>query len=250
MRKITAIIPTFNEEMHIEEAIKSVSFADEIIVIDSYSTDNTGALVKKYNVTFIQREFDDFSSQKNFAIEKAKYDWICLLDADERIPDILKNEILETVAKSNEVVAFWIYRSNIFMNRIIKHGGWQNDKVIRLFRKDSCRYNGKLVHEEIKTEGKVGYLKNKIIHDSYKGIDNVISKRNKYAELQAKTLYNKGLKPNAFHFLMKPTFRFVKHYFIQKGFLDGFPGFIISFMYFYTVLMRYVKLWLMNRKMI
>lgn len=249
MTKITAIIPTFNEEIHIEEAIKSVDFADEIIVIDSFSTDNTVQLIKKYNVVLIQRIFDDFSSQKNFAIEQAKYNWICVLDADERITKPLRDEILLQVSINNKEVAFWVYRSNIFMNRKIKYSGWQNDKVVRLFKKDSCRYNGKLVHEEIYANGKIGFLKNKMLHYSYKNFDTVISKRNKYAKLQAIALHNKGKTPNLFHFFVKPFFRFFKHYIVRRGFLDGFPGFIIAFMYVYTVFVRYVKLWLLINKM-
>lgn len=247
--KITAIIPTFNEEIHIEEAIKSVSFADEIIIIDSYSTDNTVALIKRHKVTLIQRVFDDFSSQKNYAIGQATHDWIFVLDADERVTEFLREEILQTVLNKEESVAYWIYRSNIFMNREIKYSGWQNDKVIRLFNKEYCKYNGKLVHEEITAKGKVGFLKNKLEHYSYKNFDTVILKRNKYAQLQAESLYKKGVTPNLFHFLIKPAFRFFKHYIIQKGFLDGFQGFIISFMYCYTVLVRYIKLWLLIRKM-
>lgn len=247
--KITAIIPTFNEEIHIEEAIKSVSFADEIIVIDSYSTDNTVVLIKKHKVTLMQRVFDDFSSQKNYAIDQAKHDWVFVLDADERVTETLREEILQTVLNKTQSVAYWIYRSNIFMNRKIKYSGWQNDKVIRLFNKEYCKYNGRLVHEEIFTEGKVGFLKNKIEHYSYKNFDTVILKRNRYAQLQAETLYKKGVTPNLFHFLIKPAFRFFKHYIIQRGFLDGFQGFIISFMYVYTVFVRYIKLWLLIRKM-
>ncbi len=121
--KITAIILTLNEEILIEEAIKTVDFADEIIVIDSYSTDETVELAKKCNVRLIQRKFDDFSSQKNFAIDNAKYDWIYILDADERVPVDLRKEILEAVKKPNEVVGFFIYRTFYFLNKNIKYGG-------------------------------------------------------------------------------------------------------------------------------
>ena len=248
--RVTAIIPTFNEEIHIEEAIKSVSFADEIIVIDSYSTDNTVALIKKHKVTLIQRVFDDFSSQKNYAIDLAKHNWIFVLDADERVTEALREEILQTLLnKEEKPVAYWIYRSTIFMNRKIKYSGWQNDKVIRLFNKEYCKYNGKLVHDEIAADGQVGFLKNKIEHYSYKNFDTAILKRNKYAQLQAETLYKKGVTPNVFHFLIKPPFRFFKHYIIRRGFLDGFQVFIIAFIYFYTVFVRYIKLWLLIRKM-
>lgn len=250
MSKITAIIPTFNEEIHIEDAIQSVQFADEIIIIDSFSTDKTVKIAKKHNVVLIQRIFDDYSSQKNFAIDKATHNWICILDADERISIALKKEILKKVSseETNES-AFWIYRSNIFMNKEIKYSGWQNDKVIRLFKKDSCRYNGQLVHEEIYTKEKIGFLKNKIVHNTYKSFDIFISKKNDYATLQALELNKKNVKPNLYHFILKPIIRFNRHYFFRGGIFDGVPGLVISYVAMYTVFIRYVKLWLLIKKM-
>jgi len=147
--KITAIIPTLNEEFNIEDAIKSVSFADEIIVIDSFSDDRTIEIAKKYKVRIIQRTFDNFSSQKNYAINLAHNNWIYVLDADERINKELRDEILKSVQNPNNDVGFYIYRTFYFFDREIKYGGWQRDKVIRLFRKDKCKYDGKLVHELI-----------------------------------------------------------------------------------------------------
>ena len=131
--KITGIIPTYNEENNIEAAIDSLSFVDELIIIDSYSTDKTVALANAKGVRLVQREFDDFSSQKNYAIDLAKHSWIFILDADERIPSLLKKEIQIELTKTNTSAAYWIKRSNIFMNKRIKYSGWQHDKVIRLF---------------------------------------------------------------------------------------------------------------------
>ena len=248
-KKITAIIPTFNEEFHIESAIKSVDFADEIIVIDSFSTDRTVEIVGRHDVKLIQRKFDNFSSQKNHAINLSQHDWVFILDADESIPVSLKKEIIETISIEAIEVAYWIYRVNIYMNKEIKYSGWQNDKSVRLFNKQFCKYDGKLVHENIIVKGKTGVLKAKMIHDSYKGIDAMILKRNKYAQFQAEMLFKEGEKPNLFHFIIKPIFRFFKHYIVQLGFLDGFRGFIVSFTYSYTVFMRYVKLWLLHHNL-
>jgi len=247
--KISAIIPTFNEEDYIEAAIKSVDFADEIIIIDSYSTDNTIEIAKKYNVKIIQREFDDFSSQKNYAITLTKYNWVYILDADERIPKSLKKEIIAAVSSKAKEVAYRVYRINIYMNKEIKYSGWQNDRSIRLFKKEFCKYDGKLVHENIVANGKTGVLKTKMKHYSYKGIDAMILKRNKYAQFQAVMLFEKGRKPNLFHFMLKPLIRFFKHYIVQLGFLDGFRGLIISFTYSYTVFIRYVKLWMLHHNL-
>lgn len=245
--KITGIIPTFNEEEHIEAAIDSLNFADEIIVLDSFSTDATVERAQSKGVKILQRKFDNFSSQKNFAIEHASHSWIFLLDADERVSTELQKEVLEIISKPSKYSAYWIFRSNFFMKRRIKYSGWQNDKVIRLFMKEKSHYNGKLVHEEIQTEGEIGWLKNKLDHYTYKGFISFIQKKNHYAQLQAKELAEKGLKPGVFHFLIKPLYRFINHYFLRRGFLDGTEGFFIAIFSAYSIFARYVNLWLLNR---
>ncbi|MFK8060649.1 MAG: glycosyltransferase family 2 protein [Polaribacter sp.] len=246
MTKITAIIPTLNEETHIEEAIKSVSFADEIIVIDSYSTDKTLALAEKHSVKIIKRKFDDFSSQKNFAINKAKNPWIYILDADERVTPEVKKEILEAVKNPKDKVGFFVRRSFYFAGKNINYGGCQRDKVVRLFLKEHCKYKG-VVHETIITEGNLGFFKHKIEHYSYKNYDHYISKMNHYGALRGKQYFEAGKKVNLFHILIKPPARFFIHYFIRLGFLDGFPGYIFAKAQAYGVYVRYIKLWLLNR---
>ena len=247
--KITGIIPTYNEEINIEAAIDSLSFVDELIIIDSYSTDKTVALANAKGVRLVQREFDDFSSQKNYAINLAKHSWVFILDADERIPSLLKKEIQTELTKTDTSAAYWIKRSNIFMNKRIKYSGWQHDKVIRLFKKESSKYDGKLAHEEIQTDGEVGILENKIEHYTYKDFNEFVRKNTFYAQLQAKDLAKKGKKATLFHFIAKPSFRFFKHYILQKGFLDGIEGFFIASFYAYTTFLRYVHLWLLNRNL-
>ena len=246
-QKITAIIPTLNEEFNIEDAIKSVSFADEIIVIDSFSDDDTVNLAKKHNVRILQREFDNFSSQKNYAIDLAKHNWIYILDADERVNEVLKNEILSAIQSSNDLVGFYIYRAFYFFDRKINYGGWQRDKVIRLFRKDKCKYDGKLVHELVKYEGEISFLKNKIEHYSYQNYDYYSSKLDQYTSLQAEELFRKKRRVNAYHVTIKPIYRFFSHYILRFGFLDGFPGFVLANQQAYGVFTRYVKLWLLYK---
>lgn len=245
--KITAIIPTLNEEFNIKDAIKSVSFADEIIVIDSFSDDNTIEIAKKYKARIIQRQFDNFSSQKNYAINLAKHNWVYILDADERVNEELKNEILAAVQNSTNFVGFYIYRAFYFFDRKIKYGGWQRDKVIRLFKKGKCKYDGKLVHELIEFNGEIGFLKNKIEHYSYQNYDYYSSKLDQYTSLQAEELFKKKRKVNAYHVTIKPLFRFFSHYILRFGFLDGFPGFVLANQQAYGVFTRYIKLWLLYK---
>ena len=245
--KITAIIPTLNEEFNIEDAIKSVDFADEIIIIDSFSDDNTIEIAKKQNVRIIQRVFDDFSSQKNYAINLAKHNWIYILDADERVNTALRDEILNAVKNAHNYVGFYIYRAFYFFDVKIKYGGWQRDKVIRLFRKDACKYDGKLVHELIAYTGEVSILQHKIEHYSYQNYDYYSIKLDQYTSLQAEELYKKNRKVNVYHVTIKPLFRFFSHYILRLGFLDGFPGFVLANHHAYGVFTRYVKLWLLYK---
>ncbi len=240
--KITAIIPTLNEAKNIEDAINTVDFADEIIVIDSYSSDNTVEIAEKNNVRVIQRKFDNFSSQKKYAISKAKYEWIYILDADERVPAKLRIEILKAMESPADIVGFYVYRTFYFLKKKINYGGWQSDKVIRLFRKDKCEYNDNLVHETINFQGKITFLKNKIDHYSYRSYNHYLSKLNHYASLQAEELFKNNKRVNIFHITLKPAFRFFVHFIIRRGFLDGFPGFVLATQHAFGVLTRYLKL--------
>jgi glycosyltransferase involved in cell wall biosynthesis len=246
MTKITAIIPTLNEEVHIAAAIESVSFADEIIVIDSFSKDKTLEIAERCNVKIIKRKFDDFSTQKNFAINQAKNPWIYILDADERVTHQVEKEILQAVKHPKDYVAFYVRRSFYFAGKNINYGGCQRDKVVRLFLKKECNYKG-VVHEKIVTAGKIGFFKNKIEHYSYKSYDHYISKMNHYGALRGKQYLEEGKKVNLFHILIKPPARFVIHYFIRLGFLDGFPGYIFAKTQAYGVYTRYIKLWILNK---
>lgn len=241
-KKVTAIIPTFNEESHIEEAIHSVSFADEIIVIDSFSADQTLDLAKKHKVRILQRVFDDFSSQKNYAIDQATYNWIYILDADERVSKELRKEILNCLHDPCQKVGFYIFRKFYYHQKKINFGGWQRDKVMRLFRKDKCRYDGSFVHETIKYEGEVGKMKNKIDHYSYTGFDHYENKLMHYAALKALSLYQKKKSVNFFHLHIKPPARFFIDYFLKFGILDGKEGMILALHQYRGVKERYTKL--------
>ena len=247
---LTAIIPTLNEEHNIREVLESVSFADEIIVVDSFSTDNTVAIAKGLATKVIQHEYINSATQKNWIIPQAKHEWVLIVDADERITRALQEEIINVLENNPDKNSYWIHRSNFFMGRKIRYSGWQNDRVIRLFRRDICKYENKRVHAEIIPVGKTGTLKNKILHNTYTSIDDYIKKLNRYAWWQANDLHNNGFgRINFFHILIKPMYRFFYHYFIKLGILDGMPGFTISILNAYAVGTRYIKLWLKRKKL-
>lgn len=245
--KISALLITYNEERHIEKFLEEAWYADEIIVVDSESTDKTRELaVKNPKVTFITRKFNNFTDQKNFAIEKANNEWITFYDADERIPRALVNEMIEEIQK-DEADTFYVYRKFYFVDKHIKFSGWHNDRAVRLFKKSKNRYgNDRLVHEQIISQGRIKYLKNRLDHYSYHSVEEYERKLAQYSHLRARELFARGLKPNLFHYLIKPWYRFVSHYFIRFGFLDGREGYIISRLLAHSVFKRYLflnKMW-------
>lgn len=249
MEKITAIIPCFNEEMNIKAAIESCLFADEIICVDSFSTDKTVEIIKSYpQVTLLQHEYINSAAQKNWTIPQAKNDWIFLLDADEMTSPELIDEIKQTVASSPEHVAYWIGRTNYFMDQELKHI-WSGDAVIRLFRKSKCRYQDKHVHAEIETDGSVSRLKHKLKHDTYKGkgLNSHLQKAQRYTTWAALDRVHKIKKITYHHLIIKPFFGFLKRYILGKGFLDGKAGFIISCMGAWNVFIRNVKIMRMHQ---
>jgi glycosyltransferase involved in cell wall biosynthesis len=242
-RKISAIIPCFNEEKHIEAVLRSVRFADEVILVDSFSTDKTLDLAEGLYDKLLQREYENSASQKNWAIPQATHDWILLVDADERVTPELQKEILGILDSDKiQAEAFWIRRANHFLGKRIRYSGWQRDKVIRLFQKKH-RYQEKHVHSEVIAEGNIPILKNRLLHYTADSVEKYVKKLDRYAYWSSLDAEKKGVNPNFFHFRVKPAFRFVKQYVFQRGFLDGRAGFIICKLDAYVVFQRYALLW-------
>lgn len=246
--KITALAISYNEALNVERYIERLKFADEIIFVDSESTDNTQTLAAQMGAKVLTRPFTNFSEQRNFAIAQASHDWILFFDLDEIITPELEEEIKATVKNPGGKNAFFVKRTFHFMGKRIRFGGWQNDKAIRLFNKNHGTYNGNLVHEEVKADGKVGILKNRLNHYSYKSFDNYNDKLNLYSKLQALNLYQKKVRPNVYHFFIRPLYRFMWQYFFRLGVLDGKEGFILAYVHSFSVFKRYLQLWMMYRK--
>ena len=244
MEKVTAIIPCYNEEKNIERAIQSVKWADEIMVVDSYSTDKTLEIAKKHTSFTLQHEYENSAAQKNWAIPQANHPWIFLLDADEVVTPELQSEVKSILQKNTPHDAFWIKRQNYFMGKKLKYS-WSGDKVIRLFKRDTCKYQPLHVHAEIITEGSISQLKNKIEHHSYeyKSLERHLKRMDIYTTWGAYDRVEKVGKVTMFHLFLKPFWRFIRHYFIQLGMLDGKVGFVIAVMSSYTVFLRSLKLW-------
>ncbi len=242
--KITGLVITFNEEKNIEEVILNLDFVDELIIVDSYSTDKTIDIIKKYpKVKFVLNKFENYTSQRNLALEYAQHEWILFIDADERVSKNLKTEIVETVNNESVNMAFYLYRKFMFQGKHLRFSGWQTDKNIKLFRKGKAKYiSNKLVHEKLTIDGSVGKLASKLIHYSYTDYESYKQKMIYYGQLKAKELFLKGIKPNAFHFIVKPAYKFFHSYLIRLGILDGKKGIIICYLNALSVFVRFQEL--------
>jgi glycosyltransferase involved in cell wall biosynthesis len=241
---LSVIIPTYNEAAYILDALASVAFADQIILIDSFSEDKTVALAKPLVTKIIEREFDNFSSQKNAALQYATSDWVLFLDADERVTQSLEQEIIATISNPTHG-GYKINFPHFYMNRFLYS---HSDDVLRLVKREGASYSGN-VHEKLRCEGTIGKLENHMLHYTYKGLTNYITKKESYAWYQAEQLYNKGKKATLFHFFFKPIYRFLKSFIIKGGYKDGVPGLTVAAVNAYGVFERYAKLRLLYKGM-
>lgn len=242
--KISGLVITLNEEKNIEAVINNLDFVDELIIVDSFSTDHTVGIIKKYpHVTLVQNRFENYTAQRNLALDLATHPWILFLDADERITPKLKTEIQETVQNPASADAYFFVRKFMFQDKELHFSGWQTDKNIRLFKKDKARYIiGRLVHEQLKVDGKTAVLKHKLIHYSYLDYATYKSKMVNYGKLKAKELFVKNVTPTLFHQFVKPTYKFLHSYIIRLGILDGRKGVIICYLNALSVAVRYPEL--------
>ncbi len=243
--KITALLITLNEINNIEAVLENIGFADEIIVVDSYSTDGTVEKVNEHKkAKLIQRPFKNYTDQKSFTMNQATNDWVLFMDADERLTDTLKNEILKTVnSEGLESVAFMFLRTFMFKNKVLRFSGWQSDKNYRLFRKSRVYFdNDRIVHETLVVNGKSGIMKNKLIHYSYSDYEDYKGKMVKYGQMKAIEEHQKNKKAYPYHFIFRPLYKFINHYILRLGILDGRKGITICYLNALGVYSRYKEL--------
>ena len=240
---VSVIITTFNEEWNIADCIESVLWADEIFLVDSYSTDRTMEIARQYPIVTRRREYFGSAAQKNWSIDRVKHDWVLILDADERVPDDLAREILEILAAEPEYRGYYIRRQNIMAGKKIKHSGWSTDKVIRLFHRAHGRYPNRRVHADVDIEGPIPILKHALIHYTFRNFDQYLEKSLNYARWGAAQGFREG-RPAGFKEIgLRPLWRFVRSYFLQLGILDGLHGLVVCGLQSFGVFVKYAWLW-------
>lgn len=242
---LSVAIITYNEERIIEKNLQAIdALADEIVVVDSFSTDKTREICEKYSkVKFIQKKFEGFGQQKNFAIDNCSGSWILFLDADE-IPDEDAMKSIKKVLHSHHPFfnVFEIHFNNILLNKVIRYGGWGNVWRERFFRKGHGKYSDDLVHETFITKDKKGKLDGNINHYTYKSINHHVEKINNYTQLMAEKKVLSKKKVSLFKIIVSPFYEFVKIYFLRLGFLDGIAGFYISITGAFYTFLKYIKM--------
>lgn len=244
---LSAVIITFNEEQNIERCINSiVDVADEIIVVDSYSKDNTKKICEALKVSFIQKSWEGYSAAKNFGNHQAQGSYILSIDADECLSEELKRSILNVKPELEGVYSF--NRLTNYCGRWIKNCGWYPDKKIRIFPKKDTYWNNSEIHESLIFKGnfKETFLSGDLLHYSFGSVEEHISKINHYTTIEAQQAGKAGKKVNYFSWILGPLFKFFKIYFIHKGFLDGFHGFLIASFSSYSKFLKFAKLKQLN----
>lgn len=230
MIKLSVVIITYNEENNIERCLQSAKeIADEIIVLDSFSTDNTKKICESYNVKFSQHNFDGHIEQKNRAVSLAENMYVLSLDADEMLSEKLTDSILE-IKQNPEFDAYYCNRLNIYCGKEIKHGNWYPDRKIRIWNKNLGVWGGENPHDTVILEkgARKRFIQGDILHYSFNSIQEHIDQINKFSKIKAESAFYKGKKTNFFKIYFKPIIKFISGYIVKFGFLDGYFGYVIS----------------------
>ncbi len=247
--RISAIVRTRNEEKNLEECLESISWVDEIVVVDSHSTDRSVEIAKKYTDRIIVRDWPGHIAQSQFATDQASNNWVLSMDADERVTPELRDEIIDLDLSNTSHDAFDMPRRHFFMKRWINHSGWYPDRKIRLFRKDRCQWGGYNPHDVVKVPGSMGRLKNDLVHYIYTDISHFAHTKNNYSTATAGDHFKSGRKARFADFTLRPIYAFVYRYFIRLGFMDGLAGFVICVEEAHGVFLKYIKLFEIEKKL-
>jgi glycosyltransferase involved in cell wall biosynthesis len=239
--KITATIITLNEERNIARAIESLRCADEILIVDSGSVDRTVELATNLGASVIEANWRGFSAQKNWAAEQASHDWILSLDADEALSEALEAEIWNLKKTGPRADAYTMPRLARYLGRWILHSGWYPDRKVRLYRRDRASFVGSFVHESVDVRGSVGSLENNLLHYTCDSLSEHVKTVDRYTTLAAQELAARKVKVPLSRLIADPAWTFVKSYFLQRGFLDGFEGLTIAHMAAFYTFLKYSK---------
>jgi len=247
--KISACVIAFNEERKIRRCLQSLTWCDEIIVVDSFSTDRTLEICREFTDRVYQHEWLGYVGQRNLVREMSNYPWILFLDSDEEVSPALRDEILaEFEQGTNDYVGYEFPRLVYYLGRWIRHGEWYPDVKLRLFKKEFGRTEGQEPHDRVSVNGAVKRLKNPVWHYTYDDITDHVNTLNRFSSIGAQQKFVHESPFRWTDLFLRPMFRFIKGYILRRGFLDGSHGFVIALMSAYGAYLKYAKLWEMYRR--
>lgn len=241
---VSAIVVCLNEEERIRDCLESLRWCDEVVVVDSFSTDRTPEICRNYTDRFIQRPWAGYRDQKAYAHSQATKDWVLLVDADERVTAELQNEILEVLAReSGRYAGYSIPRLVHYLGRWWWRGGWYPDYDVRLFRRDRATWGGFDPHEKIIVDGAVRRLRHPLHHFSYRNIEDHLNRINRFTSISSRELSKSGRRWRLSEALLRPPVRFFHSYILKRGFMEGFGGLYVAVTAAVYVFLKYAKLW-------
>jgi glycosyltransferase involved in cell wall biosynthesis len=242
--RISAVITTLNEERNIADCVESVLWCDEVVVVDSFSTDRTPEVARSYEkVRFLQRAYMGSASQKNWAMDQTQHEWILILDADERCTPELQTEITSLISSAPRADAYTIKRRVYFMDRVIRFSGWQHDRVVRLVRRGAGRYPNKRVHADMRTKGPAPVLTNPMLHFMIESFQQYLPRIITYGYWGAAQGWKTGRKSRVTEVFLRPVWRFLRMYVFQFGFLDGKAGLVFCMLQAFGTYLKWAVLW-------
>lgn len=247
--KLSVIVITKNEAADIRACLESVAWADEIVVVDSGSADDTVAIAREFTQQVYEHDWPGFGKQKNRALDYAMGDWVLSLDADERVTPELRAAIEEVLRGGGDAcAAYRVSRLSSYCGRFMRHSGWYPDRIVRLFRRGAARFSNDLVHERLLVEGRIGELGGELLHYAFDSAEEVLHKMDMYSTAGAQRLHQQGRKATLTGAVLRGLWSFVRTWVLRAGFLDGREGFMLAVSNAEGTYYRYIKLMLLNRK--
>ncbi|HEX4984463.1 MAG TPA: glycosyltransferase family 2 protein [Burkholderiales bacterium] len=244
---LSVVIIARNEQASIARCLESVAWADEVVVLDSGSTDDTVRICREHGARVHETDWPGFGPQKNRALGCATGDWVLSLDADEWVTPALRDEIVRTVSRSGDVRAYRMPRSSSFCGRFMRHSGWWPDHVVRLFRRGAARFSDDAVHERVIVDGPVATLREPLMHETFVDLEEMLGKMNSYSSLSARDMRRAGRRAGLAGAVVRAAWAFVRTYFLRAGFLDGREGFMLAVATAEGTYYRYAKLLLLQK---
>lgn len=243
MAKLSVVIITFNEEENLPRCLESARWADEIVIVDTFSQDRTKEIASRYTDKIYDLKWPGFGPAKQFAMEKASCQWVLSLDADEVVSESLREEIKRITSSADALDGYYLPRLSNFLGKWIRYGGWYPDYVLRLFKKEKGKFADSLVHEQLILNGRSAILKEALLHYTDPDLERYLTKLNRYTTLSAQELFRDDNRAGILDIAVRPLAIFLKMYILKLGFLDGLQGLLLAMFSSFHVLTKYAKLW-------